>query len=103
MYLYITAIEKELSLTLDIKERIARKMDQIIAQIFRKEISEIAANHELRMKEDLNANSKHYFPIIAAFEDEFGIMVDYHVFQYSATTIASAIDYIVDEYNKQTS
>ena len=90
-----------MSLALDIKEQIALKMDQIIAQIFRKEISEIAANHELRMKEDLNATSKHYFPIIAAFEDEFGIMVDYHIFQYSATTIAGAIEYMTDEYNKQ--
>ena len=88
---------------MDIKEQIAQKMDQIVARVFCKDPSEIAANHELRMKEDLDATSKHYFPIIAAFENEFDIMVDYHIFQYSATTIASAIDYLVDEYNKQKS
>ena len=92
---------KELRAIVDINEKIAQTMDQIIARIFRKDPADIAAHHELRMKEDLNANSKHYFPIIAAFEEEYGILVDYHMFQYSATTVASAIEYITAEYNKQ--
>ena len=86
---------------MDIREQIAATMDEAIAQVFRKTPEEVAANHDLRLKEDLGANSKHYFPIIAAFEDEYGLMIDYHMFQYSATTVASAIDYVVDEYLKQ--
>jgi len=76
-------------------------MDQIIAQIFRKDPAFIAAHHELRLKEDLNANSKQYFPIIAVFEDKYEIYMDYHMFQYAATTIETAIDYVVSEYNNQ--
>ena len=86
---------------MDIEQKIAATMDEAIAQVFRKTPEEVAANHDLRLKEDLGANSKHYFPIIAAFEDEYGLMMDYHVFQYSATTVASAIDYVVEQYKEQ--
>lgn len=86
---------------MDIEEQIAQTMDEVVAQVFRKDPAEIAANHDIRFKEDLGANSKHYFPIIAAFEDKYGLMIDYHMFQYSATTVGTAIDYVVDEYHKQ--
>jgi len=76
-------------------------MDQIIAQIFHKDPDFIAAHHELKLKEDLNTNSKQYFPIIAVFEDKFEIFMDYHLFQYSATTIETAIEYVISEYKNQ--
>ena len=88
-------------ITVDIDEQITETMEQIIGQIFLKDPADIAAHHELRFKEDLNANSKQYFPILAVFEEKYGIFMDYHVFQYSATTIETAINYIISEYHIQ--
>jgi len=85
----------------DTKAQIAQAMDWILAKIFLKDEAYIADNHQLRLKEDLMANSKQYFPIISYFEDKFDIFMDYHVFQYSATTVESAINYVLEEYNKQ--
>lgn len=84
-----------------IEAKISEAIEQIVARVFRKDVADIAANHNLRLKEDLGANSKHYFPIISYFEENFDLQIDYHVFQFSATTIQSAIDYIVNEYNIQ--
>lgn len=86
---------------MNIKEQITEVMDDVIARVFRKDKAEIAAHHELRLKEDLNANSKHYFPILSALSDEFDLEIDYHQFQFHATTIESAIDYAVEEYLEQ--
>lgn len=86
---------------MDIREKIADTMDEAIAKVFRKDKAEIAAHHELRFKEDLNVNSKQYFPILAALGDEFDLEIDYHQFQFYATTIDSAIDYVVAEYEQQ--
>ncbi len=86
---------------MNIDERITHDMDAVIAKIFRKDESYIAANHQLRLKEDLQANSKHYFPIISCLEENYDLMIDYHQFQYYATTIQTAIDYALAEYHKQ--
>ena len=86
---------------MDVQSQISQAMDWIIARIFLKDEAYIANNHQLRLKEDLMANSKQYFPIISYFEDKFDIFMDYHVFQFSATTIESAIDYVLEEYNHQ--
>ena len=86
---------------MDIQEQITKGMEAVIARVFRKDVNEIASNHELRIKEDLGANSKHYFPIISYLEEEYDLMIDYHVFQFEATTIQSAIDYVVNEYHNQ--
>ena len=86
---------------MDINAQIAQAMDQIIAKVFRKDESYVAANHSLRFKEDLMANSKQYFPIIAYFEEKFDIFMDYHVFQYSAITVDTAIEFVINEYNTQ--
>lgn len=85
----------------EIREQIAACMETTIARVFRKDQAEIAAHHELRFKEDLNANSKHYFPILAALSDEFDVEIDYHQFQFHATTIETAIDYALEEYCNQ--
>lgn len=86
---------------MDVNEQITKTMESAIAEVFQRDEADIAAHHDLRMREDLGSSSKHYFPIIAAIEDDFGIMIDYHMFQYSATTVQSAIDYVIDEYHKQ--
>ena len=83
------------------EEKIAKGVEECVAKVFRKDVEEVAQHHELRFKEDLNANSKHYFPIIAYFEEEFDIYMDYHAFQYAATTVQSAIDYIIEQYKEQ--
>lgn len=85
----------------DIREQVTSIMDSCVARVFRRDEAEIAANHELRFKEDLGATSQQYFPIISAFEDKLGLYLDYHEFQFAATTIQKAIDYTVDEYHKQ--
>ena len=86
---------------MDIEQQVSEVMEKSIATIFRKDATEVAANHGIRMREDLGASSKHYFPLIADIEDAFGIMIDYHMFQYEATTVQSAIDYIASEYRIQ--
>lgn len=83
------------------EEKIAKGVEECVAKVFHKDAEEVAQHHELRFKEDLNANSKHYFPIIAYFEEEFEIYMDYHAFQYAATTVQSAIDYIIEQYKEQ--
>ncbi len=86
---------------MDIRSQIADVIEESVAKVFRKDKAEIAANHNLRLKEDLNANSKHYFPILAALSDAFDLEIDYHQFQFHATTIESAIDYVFEEYQSQ--
>ncbi len=86
---------------MEIKEQISEVIEDVVAKVFRREKAEIAAHHELRLKEDLNANSKHYFPILAALSDRFDLEIDYHQFQFYATTIETAIDYVVEEYHAQ--
>lgn len=86
---------------MDIQEQIADVMDEVIARVFRKDKSEIAAHHELRLKEDLNANSKHYFPILSALSDKFDLEIDYHEFQFYAMTIESGIKYVAAQYAEQ--
>ena len=86
---------------MEIRDQIAEVIEDTIARVFRRDKAEIAANHDLRLKEDLNANSKHYFPILAALSDKFDLEIDYHQFQFYATTVETAIDYVVDEYHAQ--
>ena len=86
---------------MDIREQIADVMDDSIARVFRREKADIAAHHELRFKEDLNVNSKQYFPILAALSDAFDLEIDYHQFQFYCATIDTAIDYVVQEYQEQ--
>lgn len=86
---------------MEIRDRIAEVMDDAISRVFRREKADIAAHHDLRFKEDLEVNSKHYFPILAALADEFDLDIDYHEFQFAATTIDSAIDFVVEEYHNQ--
>ncbi|MDO4198426.1 MAG: hypothetical protein Q4D13_05510 [Erysipelotrichaceae bacterium] len=86
---------------MDVRSEIAELMDEVIARVFRKEKEEIASHHELRFKEDLNVNSKHYFPILSALSDEFDLDIDYHEFQFYATTVESAIDYVYAKYQEQ--
>lgn len=86
---------------MNVREQITEVMEEVIARVFRKDKAEIAAHHELRLKEDLNVNSKQYFPILAALGDKFDLEIDYHQFQFHATTIESAIDYVVAEYAEQ--
>ena len=54
----------------------------VIAKLFQKDPEYVKAHPELRLKEDLHADSKQYFPMISAIEDEFDLMIDYHYFQY---------------------
>lgn len=82
-------------------EQIEKGMEEVVAKVFRQDKEHVAQHHELRFKEDLNANSKHYFPIIAYFEENFDIYMDYHAFQYAASTIQSAIDYVIKEFASQ--
>lgn len=84
-----------------IEQEIAKTMEEVFARVFRKTPEELAAHHELRLKEDLNVNSKQYFPILSALSNKYDLDIDYHVFQFNATTLQSAIDYVVDEYHKQ--
>lgn len=86
---------------MDIKAQIAEVMEDAVARVFRRDKAEIAAHHELRLKEDLNANSKHYFPILSALSDAFDVEIDYHEFQFYATTIETAIDFAVAQYEEQ--
>lgn len=86
---------------MNVREQICEVMDDVIARVFHKDKVDVAAHHELRFKEDLNANSKQYFPILSALSDKFDLEIDYHQFQFHATTIDSAIDYVMDEYNEQ--
>lgn len=86
---------------MEVDEKLSQEMDAVFAKVFRKEPSFIEEHHELRLKEDLTANSKHYFPIISFFEEKYDLLIDYHLFQYSATTVQSAINYVIDEYHKQ--
>lgn len=86
---------------MEIKTQITEVIEDAVARVFRKDKAEIAAHHELRLKEDLNANSKHYFPILSALSDKFDIEIDYHEFQFYATTIETAIDYVVEQYQEQ--
>ena len=86
---------------MDIQAQITEVMEDIIARVFRKDKEEVKAHHEWRLKEDLGANSKHYFPILSALSDEFDVEIDYHQFQFYATTIDTAIAYAVEEYHNQ--
>lgn len=86
---------------MDIREQVSEVIEETVAKVFRRDPAEIKAHHELRFKEDLNANSKHYFPILSALSDQFDIEIDYHAFQFHATTIETAIDYTVEEYHAQ--
>lgn len=86
---------------MDIRDQIAEVIVETVAKVFRRDKAEIAANHNIRLKEDLNANSKHYFPILAALSDKFDLEIDYHEFQFYATTVETAIDYTVEQYHDQ--
>lgn len=86
---------------MDIKAQVAEVIEDSVARVFRRDKAEIAAHHELRLKEDLNANSKHYFPILSALSDKFDVEIDYHEFQFYATTIETAIDFAVAQYEEQ--
>lgn len=92
---------KEQEEHMDIREQITACMEETIAKVFRRDREEIAAHHELRFKEDFNANSKHYFPILSALSDEFDVEIDYHQFQFHATTVETAIEYAIEEYYEQ--
>ncbi len=84
-----------------IEEQITKTMEETIARVFRRDKEEIASNHDLRLKEDLDANSKHYFPILSVLGDQYDLDIDYHQFQFHATTVGDAIDYAIAEYAEQ--
>lgn len=82
------------------EEQITQIVEQCVARVFQLDPAEVASHHELRFKEDLHATSQQYFPIIAAFEDKLDLYIDYHDFQFAAVTIQKAIDFTVEEYEK---
>lgn len=84
----------------DINQKITSTMEEMVAKVYQRDISEVRENHNLRFKEDLNATSQSYFPLLAAFED-LDVEIDYHQFRYNATTVQTAIDYVIEQYNLQ--
>ena len=86
---------------MDIREKITDILEGAVADVFMFDREYVAANHELRFREDLATSSVQYFPIVAALEEELGIDIDFHEFQYESGTIKLAIDYVVKLYNEQ--
>jgi acyl carrier protein len=84
-----------------IRERVTEVIEREIADAFMLEREYVAANHGLKLREDLVATSFHYFTLVSALEEELDMPVDFHDFQYESGTIALAIDYAVKLYNEQ--
>jgi len=83
------------------REKVIDVMERAVAEVFMFEREFVAANHELKFREDLATSSIQYFPIVAALEEELQINIDFHEFQYESGTIELAIDYVVKLYNEQ--
>ena len=86
---------------MDVREKVADLIDDVVADVFMFEKDYVAANHGLRFREDLATSSIQYFPIISALGEELQIDIDFHEFQYESGTIEQAIDYVVKLYNEQ--
>ena len=86
---------------MDIREKVTSILESAVADVFMFEMDYVAANHELKFREDLATSSVQYFPIVTALEEELNIDIDFHEFQYESGTIELAIDYVVKLYNEQ--
>ena len=86
---------------MDIREKVTEIIERTVADVFMFEMDYVAANHELKFREDLATSSVQYFPIVAALEEEFQLEIDFHEFQYESGTIKLAIDYVVKLYNEK--
>ena len=85
----------------NIDQELENVLVETFARVLRVPKEKLAENHDLRLREDLNVNSKHYFPVLGVLSDDYDLDIDYHVFQFNATTIQSAIDFVISEYHRQ--
>lgn len=75
-----------------VEERIAERVLQVIARIFKKDVSELS--RDTRFVEDLNAKSVNFAQLIAVLEDEFKIAIPFMEAR-RRKTIGEAIDFVV--------
>ena len=86
---------------MDERERIAKILNETIADIFMLDLEYVASNPELNFRKDLKASSIQYFPLISELEEQLDIELDAHDFQWKAHTIAQAVVFVEQEYIAQ--
>ena len=72
-----------------------------MADAFMKDKAELAANLDLRFREDLAAKSMKFFPLLGGLEDDLGIEISLRDFQNECHTIQQGIDYVISLYAKK--
>lgn len=65
-----------------------------VADAFMMDVSQVEANTQIRLREDLGASSMQYYPLIADLEDSFGIELELHEFQYVARTVEDIVELV---------
>ena len=86
---------------MDIRQKISDILHENIADIFMMEKDHIASHPELNFRTDLKATSLQYYPLITELEDQLGIDIDAHDFQWKAHTIGEAVDFLMNLYSAQ--
>jgi acyl carrier protein len=75
-----------------IEEKIAERAMQVIARIFKKDVSELS--RDTRFVEDLDAKSVNFAQLVAVLEDEFKVAIPFMEARRKQT-VGEAIDFIV--------
>ena len=65
-----------------------------MADAFMMDASQVEANTQIRLREDLGASSMQYYPLIADLEDTFGVEFELHEFQYAARTVDDIVELV---------
>ena len=68
-------------------EEITQKVYAAVADAFMKTPEEVAANPQVRLREDLGASSMQYYPLISDLEEAFDVEFELHDFQFRARTV----------------
>lgn len=86
---------------MDIQEKVRKSVIFNVADIFMKDEKFIEENMDVVFRSQLGASSIEIYPLIAAFEDEFDIALDFHDFENNATTPQNTINYLLKQIELQ--
>ena len=82
-------------------EKIKELFLDCMADAFMLDKEYLASNLDLRLREDLAANSMKYFPLVGGLEEELDITLNFRDFQNECHTIRQGIAYVQAAYAKQ--
>lgn len=85
---------------MELREQITKAVLSSMATAFETSEEELSKQMDKDLIKELNATSRHYFPVIAALEDELDIELQYQDFRRNGKTITMAIDYVEAVYRE---